>query len=149
MLTGHVPFEGESIGEVLMKHLTAEPDLTALAEPYRGIVERALAKDPALRLKSVGELVALLPGGDTMPNAPRGQQRTEQVNEPDTANGGWPLYRGPGLKFADAAAMAGLKEVVGRKSRATISQPPKKSKNLFGKRFAKRFPATASTRRTP
>ena len=63
MLTGHVPFEGESVGEVLMKHLTAEPDLTALAEPYRGIVERALAKDPDLRLKNVGELVALLPGG--------------------------------------------------------------------------------------
>ena len=27
MLTGRVPFEGESVGEVLMKHLTAEPDL--------------------------------------------------------------------------------------------------------------------------
>jgi Protein kinase domain len=63
MLTGHVPFEGESIGEVLMKHLTAEPDLTVLSEPYRDIVARALAKDPELRLKNVGELVALLPGG--------------------------------------------------------------------------------------
>ena len=31
MLTGHVPFEGESVGEVLMKHLTAEPNLGALA----------------------------------------------------------------------------------------------------------------------
>ena len=29
MLTGTVPFEGESVGEVLMKHLTAEPDLHA------------------------------------------------------------------------------------------------------------------------
>ena len=27
MLTGHVPFEGESVGEILMKHLTAEPDV--------------------------------------------------------------------------------------------------------------------------
>ena len=33
MLTGHVPFEGESIGEVLMKHLTAEPDLTRSPNP--------------------------------------------------------------------------------------------------------------------
>jgi hypothetical protein len=64
MLTGRVPFEGESVGEVLMKHLTAEPDLTALEEPYRGIVERALAKDPNVRIDSVGELVALLPGSD-------------------------------------------------------------------------------------
>ena len=40
MLTGRVPFEGESMGEVLMKHLTAEPDLTALAEPFRTVVTR-------------------------------------------------------------------------------------------------------------
>jgi hypothetical protein len=63
MLTGHVPFEGESVGEVLMKHLTAEPDLSALSEPYRDIVRRALAKDPDLRLKSVNELMSLLPAG--------------------------------------------------------------------------------------
>ena len=35
MLTGRVPFEGESVAEVLMKHLTAKPDLSPLAEPYR------------------------------------------------------------------------------------------------------------------
>lgn len=64
MLTGHVPFEGESIGEVLMKHLTAEPDLEKLAPPYRDIVQRALAKDPETRLRSVSEMVALLPGGN-------------------------------------------------------------------------------------
>ncbi len=69
MLTGHVPFEGESVGEVLMKHLTAEPDLSVLQEPYRDIVKRALAKDPNVRLKNVGELVALLPGGGDVPPA--------------------------------------------------------------------------------
>ena len=63
MLTGHVPFEGESVGEVLMKHLTAEPDLSRVNEPYRDIVRRALAKDPDARIKSVGELLAMLPGG--------------------------------------------------------------------------------------
>src|SRR5262245_43952455 len=62
MLTGTVPFEGESVGEVLMKHLTAEPDLQRLAEPYRTIVQRGLAKDPEARIKSVNELVAMLPG---------------------------------------------------------------------------------------
>lgn len=67
MLTGRVPFEGESVGEVLMKHLTAEPDLSILSQPYRGIVERALAKDPDVRLKSVGELMALLPDGVELP----------------------------------------------------------------------------------
>jgi hypothetical protein len=63
MLSGHVPFEGESVGEVLMKHLTAEPDLSVLQEPYRDIVKRALAKDPNVRIKNVGELISLLPGG--------------------------------------------------------------------------------------
>ncbi|MEM6330115.1 MAG: serine/threonine-protein kinase [Planctomycetota bacterium] len=64
MLTGRVPFEGESIGEVLMKHLTAEPDLERLEEPYREIVRRALAKDPEVRLRSVGEMMAMLPTAD-------------------------------------------------------------------------------------
>jgi hypothetical protein len=61
MLTGRVPFEGESVGEVLMKHLTAEPDLSAVEQPYRDIVERALAKDPSVRLKSVAEILSRLP----------------------------------------------------------------------------------------
>src|SRR5262249_54491464 len=67
MLTGHVPFEGESVGEVLMKHLTAEPDLQNLQEPYRDIVRRALAKDPNARIKSVGELLAMLPPASGQP----------------------------------------------------------------------------------
>ncbi|HEV3022920.1 MAG TPA: serine/threonine-protein kinase, partial [Pirellulales bacterium] len=61
MLTGRVPFEGESVGEVLMKHLTAEPNLGDVEEPYRGAIARCLAKDPETRLKSVGELVSLSP----------------------------------------------------------------------------------------
>jgi serine/threonine protein kinase len=78
MLTGHVPFEGESVGEVLMKHLTAEPDLSVLQEPYRDIVKRALAKDPNVRLKNVGEFVALLPtGGDTTPTYARVEGRPQ------------------------------------------------------------------------
>jgi hypothetical protein len=72
LLTGRVPFEGESVGEVLMKHLTAEPELDLLEEPFRDIVRRALAKDPEVRLKSVGEMLALLPGpnGQTFEEVP-------------------------------------------------------------------------------
>ncbi len=61
MLTGRVPFEGESVGEVLMKHLTAEPDSSGLNEPLRSVVRRALAKDPAVRFNSVDDLLAALP----------------------------------------------------------------------------------------
>ena len=60
MLTGRVPFEGESSQEIIMKHLTADPDLSAVAQPYRGMIERALKKDPEKRFKNVAEMVALL-----------------------------------------------------------------------------------------
>src|SRR5262245_14842727 len=63
MLTGHVPFEGESVGEVLMKHLTAQPDVSRLPDPYRMVVARALTKDPQKRYATVAEFLAVLPGG--------------------------------------------------------------------------------------
>ena len=67
LLTGRVPFDGESVGEVLMKHLTAVPDVSCLAEPYRSVVARALEKDPARRFATVGEMLAALECGDSSP----------------------------------------------------------------------------------
>jgi len=61
MLTGHVPFEGESVGEILMKHLTAKPDVSMLNQPYRNVVAKALEKDPAERFESVAQMAAALP----------------------------------------------------------------------------------------
>ncbi len=55
MLTGKLPFEGESPGEVLMKHLTSAPDLSLLPPDYRSIVAKALAKDPGQRYVSMAE----------------------------------------------------------------------------------------------
>lgn len=62
MLTGRVPFEGQSVGEVLMKHLTDRPDLGRVPEPYRSLIARCLAKDPSLRPKSASELLVILDG---------------------------------------------------------------------------------------
>ncbi len=67
ILTGRVPFEGESVGEVLMKHLTAKPDVSMLAEPFRPLVERMLDKDPANRPQSVTELMSALPKPQASP----------------------------------------------------------------------------------
>src|SRR5206468_1770610 len=66
MLTGAVPFDGESVGEVLMKHLTARADVSRLPEPFRAVVGKALEKDPARRQQHVYEL---LPPEDA-PRAP-------------------------------------------------------------------------------
>jgi hypothetical protein len=56
MLTGRVPFEGESTGEILMKHMTESPDLTKIAAPFRAVLARALEKDPQRRTPGVAYL---------------------------------------------------------------------------------------------
>ncbi|NUR89530.1 MAG: serine/threonine protein kinase, partial [Nonomuraea sp.] len=47
--TGADPFRGESLGAVMHRVLTVDPDLETLEEPLRALVARALAKDPAQR----------------------------------------------------------------------------------------------------
>ncbi len=64
LLTGRVPFEGETVNEVLMKHLTARPDVSMLPQPYQAIVAKALAKDPNHRQPRVYDL---LPPEDAPP----------------------------------------------------------------------------------
>ncbi|MEV1177714.1 hypothetical protein AB0J09_55945, partial [Nonomuraea sp. NPDC049784] len=61
--TGLDPFSGESLGGVMHRLLTVDPDLDALPEPLRELVGRALAKDPAdrpaareLRFESTAEI---------------------------------------------------------------------------------------------
>jgi hypothetical protein len=66
MLTGKVPFEGETVNEVLMKHLTARPDVSMLPEPFKAIVARALSKDPNHR---PGRIFDMLPPEDA-PRSP-------------------------------------------------------------------------------
>ncbi|HWG43788.1 MAG TPA: serine/threonine-protein kinase [Gemmataceae bacterium] len=56
MLTGRVPFDGESSGEILMKHLTTPPDLTKVPAEYLAILMKALAKNPAQRYASMAEM---------------------------------------------------------------------------------------------
>lgn len=77
MLTGRVPFEGESSQEIIMKHLTDNPDLTPVPQPYRDVIQRALRKDPAKRFRSVPEMLDALqivwqpppPGAEVRPVA--------------------------------------------------------------------------------
>jgi serine/threonine protein kinase len=53
MLVGRVPFEGESAGEVLMKHLSQEPDLSVLPSKLQPVLQRALDKDPLQRTPTI------------------------------------------------------------------------------------------------
>ena len=58
MLTGRVPFDGESTAEILMKHLSERPDLTPLPKRLRPVLSNALEKDPLKRTASVDQLLA-------------------------------------------------------------------------------------------
>ncbi len=57
MLLGKVPFEGSSMGEVLMKHLTEQPEVDNLPEPFGRIIRKALQKDPKDRYQDVYAMV--------------------------------------------------------------------------------------------
>jgi hypothetical protein len=57
MLLGRVPYEGSTMGEVLMKHLTAQPEVDELPPPFPDVIRKALAKDPNQRYQTVDEMV--------------------------------------------------------------------------------------------
>jgi serine/threonine protein kinase len=56
LITGQVPFDGQSAGEILMKHLTTPPDLSKLPAEWSPIVHKALCKNPAHRYASMAEM---------------------------------------------------------------------------------------------
>ncbi|HET6423069.1 MAG TPA: serine/threonine-protein kinase [Planctomycetaceae bacterium] len=70
MVTGRLPFDGETTAEILMKHLSARPDLSLLPVKLRLVISRALEKDPTKRTPSVAAFRRELqgvPGGEVLP----------------------------------------------------------------------------------
>ena len=57
LLAGRVPFDGESTGEILMKHLTEKPDLSPLPNRLQPVLARALEKDPLRRTSTADQLL--------------------------------------------------------------------------------------------
>lgn len=66
MLTSKPPFLGESMGEVLMKHMSQEVDVSALPQPFAAVVKKAMARDPETLYQSADELVEALFGTDSV-----------------------------------------------------------------------------------
>ncbi|GAA3342109.1 hypothetical protein GCM10020358_35890 [Amorphoplanes nipponensis] len=71
--TGRTPFQGDSAPATAMRILTQEPDLAGLPTPLRGIVARALAKDPADRPTARELLDLLLTSGRSATPLPVGE----------------------------------------------------------------------------
>ena len=57
MLCGSLPFQGDTPGEVLMRHLTEHPDLSKVPERFRPLLTRALAKEPKQRFATAQRLL--------------------------------------------------------------------------------------------
>ncbi len=57
MLTGRLPFTGADLYEIALKHISQKPDLKALPEHFRPVVEKTLAKDPKSRFHSIAALM--------------------------------------------------------------------------------------------
>lgn len=69
MLTGIVPFDGESDGEILMKHLTATPDLSKVPEAFRAVVAKGLDKNPIQRFATMTEFARAVEAVAVLPTA--------------------------------------------------------------------------------
>jgi serine/threonine protein kinase/phage shock protein PspC (stress-responsive transcriptional regulator) len=57
LLTGTVPFNGDSMGEILMKHLSCEPDVSRIPVALQSVVQKALAKRPKDRYQSAEDFL--------------------------------------------------------------------------------------------
>ncbi len=74
MMTGKLPFDGETVGEILMKHLTSQPDLSMVPKAYAGVIGKSLVKNPAERFQTFSEFEEAVDkvAGKTVPrNAPK------------------------------------------------------------------------------
>jgi len=107
MLTGRVPFEGESAQEIIMKHLTDDPDLAGVAAPYRDVIRRAMRKDPAKRFRNVAEMLqALQPAGAPDPEIVFGPVRHQAIVDAEIVSAGRGPRQSP-APHASAAARGG------------------------------------------
>ncbi len=68
ILTGDVPFDGESTQEIIMKHLTDTPNVDRVPAGFRDVIRKALQKDPELRYHDVPEMLADMPWPEVAEN---------------------------------------------------------------------------------
>ena len=63
LLTGNVPFDGESSQEIILKHLTADPDLSKVPQPFAYVIQKSMAKNPTSRFRDCREMLTALGWG--------------------------------------------------------------------------------------
>ena len=83
MLTGVLPFNGRTPGQLATQHLHSEPSLTSLPSADRYAIGRALAKSPEKRFASCKELVETLrnPPQAALAKSPSVQRSVQSATE--------------------------------------------------------------------
>ncbi|WP_405610381.1 protein kinase domain-containing protein [Streptomyces sp. NBC_01508] len=94
--TGHGPFHGENIGEIIVRVSEHHPDVSGLAEPLRTLVAAALSKEPGDRPTALRLLTGLLDEG-AWAKLPGQLPRTELL---EAGLRGSARVRGPGETVA-------------------------------------------------
>jgi serine/threonine protein kinase len=131
MLTGTVPFDGQSTQEILLKHLTADPDLSMLPEGLANVIGKSLAKNPTNRyrdgremlhdlgfeLTAAGFVSPLMASGPAFGQTPPGQTPPGQTTRGQTTRG-QPTPGNAYARTSDRAAQAKPKKAI-----PTTSEP--------------------------
>ena len=89
MMTGKLPFDGETVGEILMKHLTAQPDLGLIPKEYLNVITKSLAKNPSERYSSFREFlddVQKVAGKDVVKSMPQVYASPQAMYAPPVAS---------------------------------------------------------------
>lgn len=130
MMTGRVPFEGESAGEILMKHLTAEPDLHLLPAPLKTVIAASLEKDPERRIHDVETLLQQFLQAVTATGLPLQQPAVFHTLQPDDMFPGsrpvaprQPAAGGSAERVAAGTAAAGAAAGIAGAATATADGP--------------------------
>jgi serine/threonine protein kinase len=111
LLTGRVPFDGESCHEIIVKHLTAIPDLSGIASPYRETIAKCLEKDPQNRFANVDEMLRHLNFEDasvssTQPQPTQSAIKPEPVYVARLSQAGFPGHAAAPVTHAAGSAVS-------------------------------------------
>ena len=126
LLTGQLPFDGETTAEILMKHLSSPVDLALVPDNLRGVLAHALEKDPAKRIKSARQFHQELWSAVKFEPLPESAFETDDAVEVKTAqarsrrespvfesrNGAAPLPVGVAARHLVSDVLSGVREHV-------------------------------------
>ena len=142
MLTGAPPYVGESMGEVLMKHLSASPDVSQIAEPFASVINKAMQREPSNRFASVSEMMQALsiddasqyslpPTSLSMIGQRASQQRKKRVEA---------KHPQPGLNLSDTfATPIGMRETREQTDSMPFERPVRPDMSSVGLWYRRKF----------